>query len=59
MIGGRERVPVRVFRPEHAHKVWRPTFFAVRVLRACDCTIVLLVTLVSEEIYDNNLYLKT
>ena len=32
-IGGRGRVPVRVFRTEHAHKVRRPTFFEVRVLR--------------------------
>ena len=31
--GGRGRVPVRVYRTEHAHKVWRPTFFEVRVLR--------------------------
>ena len=29
-IGGRGRVPVRVVRSEHAHKVWR--FFEVRVL---------------------------
>ena len=32
-IGGRGRVPVRVFRTEHAHKVQRPTFFEVRMLR--------------------------
>ena len=31
--GGRGRLRVRVFRTEHAHKVWRPTFFEVRVLR--------------------------
>ena len=30
-IGGRLRV--RVLSNEHAHKVWRPTFFEVRVLR--------------------------
>ena len=32
-IAGQGRVPVRVFRTEHAHKVWRPTFFEVRVHR--------------------------
>ena len=32
-IGGRGRVPVRVFHTEHAHKVWRPTFYEVRMLR--------------------------
>ena len=25
-----------VFRTEHAHKAWRPTFFEVRVLRTQD-----------------------
>ena len=32
-IGGRGRLRVQVFHSEHVHKVWRPTFFEVRMLR--------------------------
>ena len=32
-IGGRGGLRVRVFRTDHAHKVWRQTFFEVRALR--------------------------
>ena len=32
-MGRRGRIRVRVFRTELAHKVWRRTFFEVRVLR--------------------------